>query len=194
MFNFNFQLPPWLQEHLSKTDITCKSIEDQMRFVINLASLNIEHKTGGPFGAGIFDSKTGKLLSCGINLVESQNCSVLHAEIVAIIMAQKLLNNFDLGATGMPSYQLVTSVEPCAMCLGAIGWSGIQKILCGARDADARMIGFDEGIKPENWIESFRNQGVIVTQDIMRQQASDVLKKYKNSGGLIYNPDSHLET
>ena len=88
----------------------------------------------------------------------------------------------------MPSYELVTSVEPCAMCLGAIGWSGIRQIVCGARDGDARKIGFDEGIKPKNWIKKFNRQGISVVQDVMRDQACSVLKDYRDSGGLIYNP------
>lgn len=193
MTHFKLQLPTWIDDHLASADFSTETLEDRMDFVITLAHLNVKNNTGGPFGAAIFDRDSGKRLSCGVNLVNSQNCSLLHAEIVAIIFAQKHLGHYDLGASGMPSCQLVTSVEPCAMCLGAIGWSGIRQVVCGARDADARKIGFDEGIKPENWVEKFNRQGINIIQDIMRDQACNVLKNYQETGGLIYNPDNNRE-
>jgi tRNA(Arg) A34 adenosine deaminase TadA len=50
---------------------------------------------------------------------------------------------------------MVVSTEPCALCLGAIPWSGIRRLVCGARDEDARSIGFDEGEKVPYWIGAF---------------------------------------
>ena len=41
--------------------------------------------------------------------------------------------------------EMVASTQPCAMCLGATPWSGIRRLVCGARDEDAEEIGFDEG-------------------------------------------------
>ena len=73
------------------------------------------------------------------------------------------------------------------MCLGAIGWSGVRQLVCGARDEDARKVGFDEGIKPANWEEELGKGGVTVIRDVLREQASEVLESYVKKGGLIYN-------
>jgi tRNA(Arg) A34 adenosine deaminase TadA len=70
--------------------------------------------------------------------------------MVAIMIAQKILGNFDLGDASVPAYELVTSTEPCAMCLGATPWSGVRGLVCGARDEDASAVGFDEGSKPQS--------------------------------------------
>ncbi|MCK5343093.1 MAG: nucleoside deaminase, partial [Candidatus Heimdallarchaeota archaeon] len=121
------------------------------------------------------------------------NCSVVHAEIVAIMIAQQKVANFDLGADGLPACELVTSTEPCAMCLGAIPWSGINSVVCGARDEDARNIGFDEGEKPEQWITKLESRSVVVTRDILRSEAKAIMQQYVDEGGIIYNGSSNKQ-
>ena len=159
-----------------------------MQLVIALARLNIEHKTGGPFGAGIFEQKSGRLVAVGVNQVESANCSIAHAEILAIAVAQQIIGHYDVGSKESVAYELVTSTEPCAMCLGAVSWSGVREVVCGARDEDARNIGFDEGPKPQNWVHSLQGRGISVVRDVLREQAKAVLEEYNKIGGLIYNP------
>jgi len=165
-------------------------IEERMRLVIELARQNVEQKTGGPFAAAVFDHQ-GNLIAPGVNMVVSANCSVLHAEIVAIALAQKILGRYDIGDGGKLHYDLVTSAEPCAMCLGAVPWSGISRIICGARGEDTQRIGFDEGAKPVNWINQLEGRGITVMRDILRQKAIEVLEEYKASGGPIYNAGRH---
>lgn len=181
------QLPDWIESALADSEQVYPTFEERMRLIIKLAKLNIEHETGGPFGAGIFESKTGRLISAGVNLVESVNCSIAHAEMIAITVAQRVIGCYDLGCKKDVAYQLVTSTEPCAMCLGAIPWSGVRSIVCGARDEDARSIGFDEGSKPQNWVKSLENRGISVVRDVLREQAKAVLLEYGRRGGLIYN-------
>ena len=180
------QLPDWVNTFIPDLKTIYATVEERMELAIELAAQNIKHD-GGPFGAAIFELQTGKLIAPGINLVMQINCSVVHAEIVAIILAQQMLENFDLGAEGLPEYELVTSTEPCAMCLGAIPWSGIRSVVCGARDEDAREIGFDEGEKPKHWIEVLENRSIEVTRDIFRDKAKALLQKYVDEGGIIYN-------
>ena len=180
------QLPGWI-ESAAEPGRIYPAVEQRMELVIKLARLNIEHKTGGPFGAGIFGRESGRLVSAGVNLVESANCSVAHAEMVAIAVAQRVIGCYDLAHGKDAAYQLVTSTEPCAMCLGAIPWSGIRSVVCGARDEDARSIGFDEGSKPQNWVKSLENRGISVVRDILRDKAKAVLLQYGSDGGLIYN-------
>jgi tRNA(Arg) A34 adenosine deaminase TadA len=148
------RLPDWVEELIEDPNRTYQSVEDRMRFVIELSRLNISHETGGPFGAAIFGRETDELLAPGVNLVLSAGCSVAHAEMVAIMVAQQLVGDFDLGGEGRPPYELVASTEPCAMCLGATPWSGVRSLVCGARGGDAERIGFDEGAKPPEWVRS----------------------------------------
>jgi len=181
------QLPGWIENVLADSEQVYPTVEERMRLVVKLAQLNIKHGTGGPFGAGIFESKSGRLISAGVNLVESADCSIAHAEMIAIAVAQRVTGSYDLGGEKDVAYQLVTSTEPCAMCLGAIPWSGVRGVVCGARDEDARSIGFDEGSKPQNWVKSLESSGIRVVRDVLREQAKAVLLEYGRSGGLIYN-------
>ena len=181
------RLPSWVAGFLAESEQQFPTAEARMRLVVALARQNIERKTGGPFGAGIFEQESGYLVTVGVNQVESSNCSIAHAEILAIALAQREVGNYDLGAGSGPAYELVTSTEPCAMCLGAICWSGVRQVVCGARDEDAREIGFDEGPKPQDWADSLEYRGISVLKDVLREQAKAVLTEYQQSGGLIYN-------
>ena len=73
------------------------------------------------------------------------------------------------------------------MCLGAIPWSGVRRVVCGARGEDACAIGFDEGAKPADWVAELTGRGIEVTRDVLRSEARAVLNHYHTTGGLIYN-------
>jgi tRNA(Arg) A34 adenosine deaminase TadA len=189
---YTVQLPDWVDEFV--TDVLDKpflSLEERMQLAISLAEKNID-QGGGPFGALVFEKDSGRIVAPGINLVLQTNNSVMHAEIVAIILAQQKVNTFDLGTEGLPEYELISSTEPCAMCLGAITWSGIASLVCGARDEDARQIGFDEGDKPDKWWEYFKSRNIQVTRDVLRYEATAVMQSYIDQGGIIYNGRSSL--
>lgn len=160
-----------------------------MLLAVRLARTNVERGTGGPFGAAVFDRETGRLVAPGVNLVTTAGCSVAHAEMIALMVGQQAEGTFDLGAEGR-DYELVTSTEPCAMCLGAVPWSGVRHLVCGARDADARSVGFDEGSKIKNWMEELTRRGITVECDVCRSEAAEVLRYYASSGGEIYNSRS----
>lgn len=183
---YTVQLPEWVNRCIPDSNGIYNTFEKRMELAIELAAENIKHD-GGPFGAAIFERQTGKLIAPGINLVMQTNCSIVHAEIVALVLTQQKLGNFDLGAEGLPEFELVSSTEPCAMCLGALPWSGIRSLVCGARDEDARSIGFDEGEKPVQWIEALENRSIKVTRDILRDTAKAILQHYVDEGGIIYN-------
>lgn len=139
------RFPAWVKPFLDGLPQIFPSREDRMRLTIELSNLNVRHASGGPFGAAVFD-REGRLVAPGMNLVVSSGCSIFHAETVPF--TQKVLGRYDLGAGGTLPYELYASTEPCAMCFGAIPWSGVSALLCGARGEDARAIGFDEGDKP----------------------------------------------
>ena len=180
-------LPEWVEAFLEKQGSVFEEGEERMRLVIELSHLNVKNETGGPFGAGIFERDSGKLIAVGVNIVVGTNCSLAHAEMVSIGIAQQKLKTFDLGGQGMPAYELVSSTEPCAMCLGAIPWSGVRRLVCGGRGRDACAIGFDEGVKVPDWVDSLESRGIAVLRDVLREEAREVLTRYQESGGLIYN-------
>lgn len=158
-----------------------------MALAIELAGENVRQGTGGPFGALVVDSVSGRLVSAGVNLVmPSANCTA-HAEMVAIGLADRAVGTYDLGPTTGHAYELVSSVDPCAMCLGAVVWSGVTRLVCGAHDSDARAIGFDEGPKPDAWVTLLESRGIEVVRSLCRASATAVLAEYADRGGTIYN-------
>lgn len=185
--DISIRLPEWLTTTMAEDNGSYADKASRMQLVINLGRRNIEQNTGGPFGAAIFDMDNHTLLAVGVNLVIPSNYSMAHAEMIAISNAQKRFNTFDLGSEGLPRCELVTSTEPCAMCFGAIPWSGIRHLACGARDGDARAIGFDEGPKMGNWKEALNERGISVETDICRDEAAAVLNMYAALNGEIYN-------
>ena len=183
---FSMCLPGWVDALFPDPDKVYVNVEDRMRLAIELARLNVQYGTGGPFGAAIFCLTTHVLLAPGVNMVVPARCSVLHAEIVATIIAQQMIGHFDLDGEGHV-YELVTSTEPCAMCMGSVSWSGVRRLVCGARDQDARLVGFDEGPKAANWVCELERRGITVIRDVCREEAADVLRAYAARGGEIYN-------
>ena len=184
------RLPDWVEDCVKKSPAIFPAMEDRMNFVVDLSRQNIARETGGPFGAAVFDPD-GRLIAPGVNMVIPQNCSILHAEMVAMALAQKVLGRFDLSNGGCEKFSLVTSTEPCAMCFGAIPWSGVRRVVCGAARKDAEAVGFDEGPKPANWIAELKQRGIDVITDVCRETAAAVLRDYAASGGLIYNSSAH---
>ena len=178
-------LPEWVDEVVDWR-ATYRDDESCMRLAIALASENVQRGTGGPFGAVIVEEETGRLVSVGMNRVIPANSSILHAEILALMLAQVRVGSYTLGAAGLPSHTLVASCDPCAMCLGATLWSGVRRLVCGATREDATAVGFDEGpVFPESY-QYLKDRGVEVSHGVMRSEAREVLERYARSGE-IYN-------
>jgi len=180
------RLPAWVEGFVAGLPARVPQPADRLRIAIELARRNVENRTGGPFGACVFDSD-GHLVAPGVNLVVASACSILHAEIVALALAQRFTGRFDLSAGGRYGFELCASAEPCAMCFGAIPWSGVTRLVCGARDADARAAGFDEGAKLPDWAAVLAARGIEVVRDVLRTEAAAVLRRYAAAGGVIYN-------
>jgi tRNA(Arg) A34 adenosine deaminase TadA len=182
-----FALPDWVRDRADSVGPLAGD-EARMRFVIDLSREQVVRGTGGPFAAAVFESATGRLVAPGVNLVEHARNSVLHAEVVALMLAEQRLGSYSLSAAGLPPLELVTSSTPCAMCLGAVLWSGVRRLVCAARTEDVRAIGFDEGpVYPDSFAHLER-RGIAIVRDVCRDEAARVLREYAKSGGLIYNP------
>lgn len=182
----NITPPDWLREAAA----ACPPLSDaaaRMAFVVELSRRNVEVGSGGPFAAAVFECASGRLVAAATNLVVASHCSAAHAEVLALSFAQQSLAVHDLGAAGLPAMELIGSCEPCAMCLGAIAWSGVSRVVCAASGVDAEAIGFDEGPKPPDWAAELRRRGIEVIERLLRDEAVAVLRHYRQQGGVIYN-------
>ena len=184
--NFQLALPEWLDSCVENWPEPLASVEQRMRLAVKLSAENVRHGTGGPFGAIVIEDRNSRLLGVGVNLVTTLELSIAHAEMVAISLAQSAIGNWNLGAKA--DVQLVTSCEPCAMCFGAVPWSGVSSLVWGASKEDAETAGFDEGDKPENWAQTLENRGIRTQGGVMRDEAAAVLARYARKQGAIYHP------
>jgi tRNA(Arg) A34 adenosine deaminase TadA len=184
-------LPDWLDKMLAGNDIVIPDPAERMYWVIDLSRKNVEHASGGPFAAAVFAGASGKLLAAGVNRVEPLNCSPAHAEVMAIALAQKNQRTWDLGKDAKIPAELVTSSQPCLMCLGASIWSGITRMTYAATAEDvSTILGFDEGPLPRDWQGELHKRGITVAGEFLRAEAVVILELYKQSQGTIYNSRS----
>lgn len=159
----------------------------RMRLAIAVARENVVHGSGGPFGAAIFERESGMLVAVGMNSVVRLGNSTLHGEMMAFMMAQRVVGSYSLGAAGLPEHELFTSCEPCAMCLGATLWSGVRRVVYGAGREDALRLNFEEGpVFPESYAY-LEERGIEIVRDVLRDEAREVLELYRARDGRIYN-------
>lgn len=179
--------PPWLDQLVRPGDVY-SSEKARMNLAIQLSDLQVQHNTGGPFGAAVFDLDTGKVVGVGVNRVVPHNASIAHAEVLAWSCAQQLLGTFDLGEPRLPPLGLYTSAQPCIACWGGLFWTGLSKLVCGATKQDVEQLaGFHEGPVPVDWDGLLEKSGITVVKEVCRQEACAVLQRY-GEHGLIYNP------
>ncbi len=105
------------------------------KIALEEAKKGMEKGEGGPFGAVIV--KKGEIIAKAHNEVLKTNDPTAHAEIVAIRKASKKLNRFDLS-----DCEIISTCEPCPMCLSAIYWAKIKKLYYICTRDDAEKIGF----------------------------------------------------
>ena len=164
------------------------TLNDRMKAVIRLSQLNIDHQTGGPFAAAVFEKDSGKLISIGVNRVMPLNCSTAHAEIVAISLAQKKLGTYDLGGLGVPPMQLVVNWRPCVMCYGAVLWSGVKSLVIAGSGPEMEMLtGFDEGPLHPEWVKELEIRGIELVDNVLRSEALRVFETFKERNMFVYN-------
>ncbi|NDV63271.1 nucleoside deaminase [Puniceicoccales bacterium CK1056] len=182
----SLSLPEWVRDWEVNLDKKYPTDEDKMRLAVELSAKNVEESSGGPFGAAIFNSDTGEVISIGVNRVVPLFNSTAHAEMMAFMLAQHRLRNHRLNAS-RHHFVMATSAQPCAMCYGASVWAGINRILIGARREDVESLTeFDEGPMPRNWIQGLKRRGISVDRDILRKEASEVLREYARQTGQTY--------
>ena len=107
-----------------------------LRLAVSLAVENVA-AGGGPFGAVVV--RDGVVLGQGVNQVTPTLDPTAHAEVVAIRQACRA--NGDFALTGTTLY---ASCEPCPLCLAAILWARVDRVLYAATGEDATAAGFDD--------------------------------------------------
>lgn len=173
-------LPPWIGD-VADGNQRYQTDEERVGLAIELSRQNAE-RGGGPFGAAVFDGNSGRLVAVGVNRVLAQTCSVAHAEMMAMMIAQARLGRHRLNEDG-GHYVLATSSQPCCQCYGASVWAGFDELLIGARGEDVEeLTDFDEGPLPSDWIGELERRHIAVRRDILRDQARSVLAVYGTSG------------
>lgn len=111
---------------------------EQLNFYMNQALITAQQAAAQqevPIGAIIVDNLTGQILAHGANEREHQQNPLAHAEILAIQAACQ-----QLGSWRLEHHSLFVTLEPCAMCAGAIINSRITNVIYGAADPKAGSV------------------------------------------------------
>ena len=133
---------------------------------------------GGVFGTVIV--RDGAIIGEGANRVVAENDPTWHGEIEAIRNACKKVGSFKLtGAT------LYTSAEPCPMCMAAAYWAGVERVFYASTVADALEYGdFDDSMIYAEIRKPVGERSIACVQ-ILREEAVEVWKKYKNKADRV---------
>ena len=140
-----------------------------MQAALSLAKVAAD-KGDVPVGA-IVVNEAGEILGTGQNLREQSNDPTAHAEIIAIRQAAE-----KIGSWRLDDLTLVVTLEPCAMCAGAILQSRIKRLVFGAWDEKAGAVG--------SVMDVIRDPRALtkieVISGIMEKECSEVLSEFFN--------------
>jgi tRNA(adenine34) deaminase len=141
-----------------------------MQAALSLAKVAAD-KGDVPVGAIVVD-EAGEILGTGQNLREQNNDPTAHAEIVALRNASE-----KFGSWRLDDLTIVVTLEPCAMCAGAILQSRIKRLVFAAWDEKAGAVG--------SVMDVIRDPRALtkveVITGIMEKECSDVLKDFFNT-------------
>ena len=115
-----------------------------------------------PVGAII--TTKDKIISRAYNMTEQLNDVTAHAEILAITSASNYIGGKYL--TGCTIY---VTLEPCAMCIAALKYSQIRRIVYGASDTNKR-VGFDS--------EKFLHKNISTKGGILKKESEELLNRF----------------
>lgn len=189
--DFAVSVPEWLATEIGRLPARMDSPDNLMRLLNGYASRNVAEGTGGPFAAAVINSEPKELVAVGVNLVLRSKLSFAHAEMVALSLAQRRLGAWNLRADGV-ARSLVVNAQPCAMCTGAVAWSGVSALDFGAAGpAVEALTGFDEGPVSPGWRSELERRGITVTAGRLAQEAEAVLRDFglqvANGSATVYN-------
>ena len=126
----------------------------------------------GEVPVGAILVKDGLLIARAHNQPISTNDATAHAEIQLLRAAGKKLKNYRLTGTS-----LYVTLEPCAMCLGAIMHARVERIVFGAYDPKTGVCGSSENLMDANCF----NHKVDLVSGVMENESKQLLKNFFNS-------------
>jgi len=129
---------------------------------------------GGPFGAVVVHS--GRIVGESGNQVTKNLDPTAHAEVMAIRMACQAIGDFSL-AGGV----IYTSCEPCPMCLGAIYWARLDRMVYANDRDDAAVIGFDDRHIYEELAKPIGKQ-TLPAKRLLADEAAAAFRAWRNKG------------
>lgn len=141
---------------------------DAMREALALAHLAFKESGDVPVGAVLVDPD-GTIVAVGKNEREATGDPTAHAEVVAIRAAAALNANWHLN-----DLTLVVTLEPCAMCAGAIQASRIGRVVFGAWD---ERVGAS-GSRYDLLRDSRLGQQVEVIAGVLESECSEVILQF----------------
>ncbi|MGI6291118.1 MAG: nucleoside deaminase [Bacteroidales bacterium] len=145
---------------------------------IDLAVENVKKGKGGPFGAIIV--KNNKIIAKGTNVVTSKNDPSAHAEISAIRAACKKLKTFHL-----KDCTIYSSCEPCPMCLGAIYWAHLERLVFAADKKQAAEAGFDDDFIYKELNLSYSKRKIPTLRYDMEEESKEPFMAWLNNENKI---------
>lgn len=128
-----------------------------------------------PFAACIV--RDGKVLACEHNHVWRDTDVTAHAEITALRSACKEIKGIDL--TGATVY---STTEPCPMCFSAIHWSKADRIVYGAKIADAKKAGFNELTVSNFDLKELGESDIEIDSGCLKEECADLFRLWKETG------------
>ena len=126
----------------------------------------------GEVPVGAILVKDGLLIAKAHNQPISTNDATAHAEIQLIEAAGKKLKNYRLTGTS-----LYVTLEPCAMCLGAIMHARIDRLVFSAYDPKTGVCGSSENLMDAKCF----NHKIILVTGVMENESKKLLKNFFNS-------------
>ena len=126
----------------------------------------------GEVPVGAILVKDGLLIAKAHNQPISTNDPTAHAEIQLLRAAGKKLKNYRLTGTS-----LYVTLEPCAMCLGAIMHARIERIVFGAHDPKTGVCGSSENLMDAKCF----NHKINLVSGVLENESKQLLKNFFNS-------------
>ena len=121
-----------------------------------------------PVGAVLVDAQ-GELLATGFNRTIIDHDPTAHAEIVALRTGAKQAQNYRL-----PGASLFVTLEPCAMCLGAMFHARLARVVFGAPDPKTGVCGSVLNLSLEKQL----NHHTQVEGGVLAQECGDTLRQF----------------
>jgi tRNA(adenine34) deaminase len=121
-----------------------------------------------PIGACLIDEQ-GDLISTGYNRTISDNDPTAHAEIIALREAAKKIGNYRL-----PDVTVYTTVEPCAMCAGALVNARVKRLVYGAEDKRFGAVNTHFGIG----VSEILNHRIDVVPGVLADECQAMMQEF----------------